>query len=163
MARQANLRNTVLTELIAALKTIDGTGDYITDLSNAVEFWGNPVIPAKEKSGLKRVMVRDSNLVYDERRYDSHPQTLTVTIDFGYVGAANETTLEVHHFLCNAIDDVIYMLGKNADTLFHDTIEYFLADISDPDISDDPLPYGEITLMLEIKFINHLWLDDGNE
>lgn len=160
MARQTDLRLITIPELLAVLELINGAGDYVTNLAGKISFWGKDEIEPKNNRGLIVVNVKDGNAVYTEKRFDSHPQNLFVTITVGYVSAEGQATLDVWTYLINALGDIMYCIGQNLDTLCHDSIEYHLTDISDPDISDDPLPYGEITLTMEIDFTNYRWLSN---
>jgi hypothetical protein len=158
--RKENLRNTVCTNLMAALATINNNVNevYLTDIHTDLFFWGNEIMP--DERGIQRVIVRDRNVEYPEDRYDSHPQELFIEISIGVVSAVNETTKDVHDKLINICDDIIYCIGLSRDTLNTNSIDTQLSDIGEPDITDAPHPYGEILLTLKISYTNYLWLDD---
>jgi hypothetical protein len=158
--RKPNLRNTITSELITALQSINKNvnDDYLSDISQSVFFWGNPIV--ENQRNIQRVIVRDLNIEIPEDRYDAHHQAVYIKIIIGIASAENETTQDVHDKLINITDDIIYCIGINRDTLCHDTIDYLLEDIGDPDIFNAPYPCGEMALTLKVNFVNDLWLNN---
>jgi hypothetical protein len=159
--RQPNLINTITAEIITALKTIDGAGDYLTDISESVFFYLHKSIGEQKQTAQRRIVIEwEPN--EPEQESNEHSEAADLKFFISYSSAIGEDIKKVHDELVNMMDDIKYCIGLNRDTLEHDSIVYKNPILDSLDITDGSYPYGVLVLTVPVEYINYRWLDDGN-